>query len=88
MKIELPFPLPTWNRIIRMHPIQRYKMDNIIKEFVFISIQYANGSLTQTAYQQKLLLMESSRQALFEMMRPSSSKKSPSAKKKARKKKQ
>lgn len=87
MKIEIPIPLPTWNRIIRMHPMQRYKMDNLIKQFVSLSIQYENGLLTPTAYQQRLQLMESSKQELLRTIRPSSSKKSGSAKKKAVKKK-
>ena len=83
MRIEIPIPLPTWNRIIRMHPMQRYKMDNIIKQFVSMSIQYEKGLLTQTAYQQRLQLMESSKQEFYKTIRPGSSKKSGSARKRA-----
>jgi hypothetical protein len=85
--IELPVPLPTWNRILGMNPWDRNKLYHLIHGYVSISTQYASGSLTQTAYQQKRLLMASLDAKYYMMIRPSSSKASPTRKKKAWKKK-
>lgn len=34
MKIELPFPLPTWNRILAMHHWERKKLRDQIHQMV------------------------------------------------------
>ena len=85
--IELPIPLPTWNRVLAMHHWERKKLRDSIHQFVFISTQYAQGLLTQTAYQQKQLLMESSKRDYLQMIRPSMSKKSAIRRKKVGRKK-
>ena len=46
IRIVLPFPLPTWNRVLAMHPWARKKMRDMIHEAVWIALKDAAG-LTQ-----------------------------------------
>mgnify|MGYP006910771500 CR=1 FL=1 len=34
VRIELPYPLPLWNRILAMHPWSRKKLRDLIHSFV------------------------------------------------------
>ena len=34
VKIELPVPLPSWNRVLSMHPYQRKKLRDLLHEMV------------------------------------------------------
>jgi len=75
MVIVLPFPLPTWNRILAMGVWQRKKLRDLIHQFVYISIAKEEGWLTPTVYQLKQQSMELLMPEYYQMIRPKLSKK-------------
>jgi len=85
--IELDFPLPTWNQLLRMHYRTRTKVNDFIYQSVYISILYAKGQLTPTGYQGKQLLMDSLKQDYLMTITAKSSKALRSRRKKAPRKK-
>lgn len=85
--IVLPFPLPTWNRVLAMHHWQRKKLRDALHELVCIFTPIGKDSLTPMEYQRKLLSTESLRQEYYLMIRPSSSNKSATVRKRRQKRK-
>jgi hypothetical protein len=73
MVVRLPFPLPTWNRVLVMNRWQRKKLRDLIHQFVSMCIPEGTDSLTQTEYQQRRRLMASFMGAYYGMIRPSTS---------------
>jgi len=76
LTIELPVPMPTWNRILQMHPWQRMELRHLLHLFVSLSITYGTDWPTSTVYQEKqrstdLLMLE-----YLQLIRPSKSRKS------------
>ncbi len=81
IKIVLPFPLPTWNRILSMTLRERMKLKKWIKSAVYICIQKGSGWPTRTVSVEKLQLMGLSMEDYYTMIRPSTSARSLTAKK-------
>ena len=76
LTIELPVPMPTWNRILAMHHWQRMELRHLLHLFVSLSATFGNDWPTSTVYQGKrqstdLLLLE-----YLQTIRPSKSRKS------------
>ncbi len=46
--IEIPIPMPTWNRILQMQHFERMKLRHLIHQFVSTSITTGSDSLTPT----------------------------------------
>jgi Holliday junction resolvase RusA-like endonuclease len=44
LTITLPIPMPTWNRILAMHPWERMKLRHLIHQFVLHSTTTASDS--------------------------------------------
>lgn len=83
MIIELPFPLPTWNRLLAMNHWERKKCRDLIHRMTCISIQSGVGLPTSTEYQRKQPSMELCRLEYLAMIRPSGSKALPTPRKNA-----
>lgn len=88
MEVELPVPLPTWNRMLAMHHWERKKLRDLLHKFVSLSLAHGTDWPTVTDYQGKpcstdLLIAE-----YFLMIRPNKSRKLDIAKKRAEWKKQ
>ena len=84
MEIYLPIPMPTWNRILAMHPMARIKLRDLIHKFVSLSITHGSDWPTSTDFLGKrqstdLLVLE-----YLQTIRPSKSRKSDITKLKAR----
>ncbi len=82
IKIRIPFPMPTWNRVLEMHPWERKRLRDWIHRAVFISIRAGTASQTQTGAVINMSSMGLSTQAYFEMIRPRKSCRSASHRKK------
>ena len=87
IKIELDFPLPTWNRVLDMNKWERNKLAKLIHQLLSVYTQYEKDSVTLTVSPQKRLLMESSMRDYYLMIRPPTSKKSGPRKKRVVKRK-
>jgi hypothetical protein len=86
LTIILPFPLPTWNRVLAMHPMERKKLRDWLHHAVSISTQSGNGSQMQTECVENMSLMGLSMPEYYQMIRPSTSRKSRTRKRKGQKK--
>jgi len=73
MQIILPFPLPTWNRILQMSLWEKKSLRHTIHQLVYMCIQSGNDSVTRTVSAQKRLLMDSYLRGYYKMIRPSTS---------------
>lgn len=82
VEIVLPVPLPTWNRLLAMHPWQRMKCRHLLHLFVLLSIRHGRDWPMWTEYQGRQHSTELLRQEYFETIRPSSSKASSTGRKK------
>jgi len=82
LRIVLPIPLPTWNRILAMGPWERKRLRDYLHLFVLLSIRYGEDWPTATVFQRKRVLTASLKQDYLKMIRPSTSKKSGSVRKK------
>lgn len=82
VEIVLPVPLPTWNRLLAMHPWQRMKCRHLIHLFVSLSCRYGRDWPTLTEFQGKRHSTELLRAEYFETIRPSSSKASSTGRRK------
>ena len=51
--IELPIPMPTWNRLLAMHPMARMECRHLIHQFVSLSFTHGRDWPTSTVYQGK-----------------------------------
>lgn len=74
--VILPIPMPTWNRILQMHPMQRKTLRHLIHECVLRSITEGSGWLTRTGSASKQLSMDLWLQRYLQTIRPSKSRKS------------
>jgi hypothetical protein len=86
--IELPFKLPTWNRLLGVNRWERKSIRDSIHRFTSMFIAYEKDSQTLMVSLPRHSLMDSYIEAYYGMITPSSSKKSPFPKKKGKKKKQ
>ena len=84
LTIELPFPLPTWNRILGMNRWERMRLRKCIHLLTSISIADDTGSQTPKDAAQRRLLMDSLKRDYFRMIRPGTSKMSRTRRKKSR----
>lgn len=82
LKFILPFPLPTWNRILAMNPWERKRLRDWIYRAVYICIHYGEGWPTRTVSAERLSLMGCDMRDYYQMIRPAKSKASLSRKKK------
>ena len=87
LQITLPFPLPTWNRILAMNPWERKTLRHTLHQLVSMCIQGASDSVMRTVSAQKRLLMDSYLRGYYKMIRPTTSTPSRILKKKVRLKK-
>ena len=55
--LTLPFPLPTWNRVLGVNRWKRKKIRDLVKDAVSILSQYDTDSLTPMESAEKLQLM-------------------------------
>lgn len=76
IKITLPFPLVTWNRILAMRLRERMKCKKLVHQLTSMSIANAKGLQTQTDFQRNGSLMPLLKAEYLEMIRPSTSKRS------------
>jgi hypothetical protein len=75
--IILPFPLPTWNVIIRQKLRDRMKLTKFIRDFVSRSIIEAGGSQTPPGAVIRPQLTASLEAEYYAMIRPPTLRKSP-----------
>lgn len=85
LEIELPIPMPSWNRLIAMHFWERKKCRDLIHAFVLHFCTPENESLTLITYQGKPRSMVWLQQAYLGTIRPSTSRKSRTSKRSAKK---
>ena len=76
MTIELPIPLPTWNRILAMNQWDRMRLRDLIHHFVSLSITHGSDWPTWTDYQGKRQSTDLLRLEYFQMIRPNKSRRS------------
>lgn len=81
--IELPIPMPTWNRILGMGIWERKKLRDLIHEYVSRSLTTESDSSIQMDSPSKRLSMELFDLTYLQTIRPSKSRKSDIAKLKA-----
>lgn len=74
MKIELPFPLPTWNRLLAMSPWERKKCRDLIHRMTSMCIVSGENPEILMECQLKPQLMEWLRLEYLAMIRPPGSK--------------
>ena len=86
MRIELPIPMPTWNRILAMHHWERMKLRHLLHLFVSLSITHGSDWPTWTDFQGKRQLTELLLLDYLQTIRPNKSRKSAIVKLKARQK--
>jgi len=76
IQIELPYPLPTWNRILAMNHWQRKKLRDWIHASL-LQLQVTDGEdMTLMAYHLKPSWMALFAPEYYQMIRPTKSKKS------------
>lgn len=76
IEIELPVPLPTWNRILAMHFQARKNLRHLLHQFVLLSIAHGSDWPMWTTYQGKRVSTELLKLVYLQMIRPSKSRKS------------
>ena len=76
MKITLPIPLPTWNRLLAMHHWERKKCRDLIHQFVSISVIIDTDWSIPTGFLLKLPSMDLLKLEYLQTIRPSKSRKS------------
>ncbi len=88
LEIEIPLPMPTWNRILGMHPMERMKLRDLIHLFVSLSITYGSDWPTSTEFLGKQQSTALLRLEYLQTTRPNKSRKLIIANLKASQKKQ
>lgn len=83
IRIVLPFPLITWNRLLAMNQWERKKYRDWIHRAMSICIHEGIGSQIRMVSAGKLQLMGLSIADYYRMIRPSSSQRSATPKKKS-----
>ena len=81
--IEIPVPMPTWNRLLAMHPWERKKCRDLIHLFVSLSITHGPDWPTLTDYQGKQQSTDLLKMEYLQTIRPNKSRKSAISKAKA-----
>lgn len=76
LAIELPIPLPTWNRILYMQPFQRKRLRDLLHQYVFIFTASDPASWTPMDSHAKPCSMELLNAEYLDLIRPSASSKS------------
>lgn len=84
IKIILPFPLPTWNRILAMSLKERMRLKKWIRGAVSVCIHDAIGLQTKRVSRQRLASMGYDVAVYYAMIRPNTSNQSLLPKKKSR----
>ena len=74
--IELPIPMPSWNRLLAMNHFVRMKCRNLIHQFVSDSITSENDSSTSTTCQSKQSSTDLFMLEYLQTIRPNESRKS------------
>jgi len=86
IRIELPYPLPLWNRILAMGHFERKKLRHWIHASLSQLQATGTASMTPTVYRLKPCWMALYSAEYYAMIRPSKYKKSVFAAKKRKKK--
>ncbi len=76
LEIILPVPMPTWNRILGMHPMSRINLRDLIHLFVSLSTTYGADWPTSTDYRGKQRSTDLLKLEYLQAIRPSKSRKS------------
>ena len=82
MKIILPFPLPTWNRVLGMNRWERKKLRDLTDKLIFTFIQSDIDLQTPAGFALNTLSTRLLIQEYLLMIRPDTSRSRPTAKKK------
>src|SRR5690606_5774731 len=82
--IVLPVRLPTWNRLLDMHPLKRNKVCHLIHQLVSLSFRTGCGSAILTTSPQKPASMDSCIAEYYATIAPKKSRKSGTGKSKSR----
>lgn len=88
LEIELPIPMPTWNRILAMQHFERMKLRDLIHQFVSLSLTHGSDWPTSTEFQGRPQSTDLLKLEYFNAIRPNKSRKLIIAKLKASQKKQ
>lgn len=76
LTIELPVPMPTWNRILAMHHFERKKLRDLVHKFVSLSITHGASWPTSTDFQGRQRSTDLLRLEYLQVIRPNKSRKS------------
>lgn len=83
LEIEIPLPMPTWNRILAMQHFERMKLRDLIHTFVSLSATHGSDWPTSTDYQGKRQSTDLLKLEYLQTIRPNKSRKSAITKLKA-----
>lgn len=75
LEIELPMPMPTWNRILAMQHFERMKLREYLHHAVWCSLTYGNDWPTMMDFRGKPYSTELFLLEYLQMIRPSKSRK-------------
>ena len=75
MTITLPVPMPTWNRILAMHPFARKKLRDLLHLFISPPITYGDDCPTSTDFQGKQQSTDLLQLEYLQTIRPNKSRK-------------
>jgi len=70
IRILLPYPLPTWNRLLAMEPFKRKRLRNWIHASILQLSAIENASTIQTVYLLRQRWMELYGPEYYQMIRP------------------
>lgn len=76
IRIVLPYPLPTWNRVLAMHHWERKKLRDWIHASISALSATGDGTTTPMEYRLKPSWMALYGEDYYQMIRPSTSGKS------------
>lgn len=80
LTIEIPLPMPTWNRLLGMHERTRMVCREYLHHAVLLSLTYGNSWPTTMEFRGRRYSTELFELEYLQMIRPSSSRKSRIAK--------
>ncbi|QDV78049.1 hypothetical protein [Botrimarina mediterranea] len=75
LTIEIPLPMPTWNRMLAMHPWERKNLRDFLHHAVSLSLTYGSDWPTVTEYRGKRWSMELWLASYYQTIRPNTSRK-------------
>ena len=76
LEIVIPLPMPTWNRILVMHPMARIELRHLMHLFVSLSIIDGRDWPTWTGYASRQQSTDLLKLVYLQMIRPCQSRKS------------